>query len=230
MCDYISWIAKGDEVLFLTGDDVFNTKRGRELQKYCISQNDLTGHGAIRWYFGKDDKPLEGGKERECTDFSTPDNFPKIIVKAIKRGEMWGFKDGTPARLLTAPALAEYQKVTAPAEAEYQKVRDAAEAEYQKVTAAALAEYKKVRDAALAEYQKVTAAALAEYQKVTAPALAEYKKVRDAAEAEYQKVTAAALAEYKKVTAPAEAEYQKVTDAAFWTLFADVNNRNPKWR
>jgi len=51
--------------------------------------------------------------------------------------------------LLSAPALAEYQKVTAPAWAEYQKVRDAA----------------------LAEYQKVTAAAWAEYQKVTAPAV-----------------------------------------------------------
>jgi hypothetical protein len=164
LCEFISWIEKGDEILFLTGNDVFQTKRGLELQKYCKSKSDLTGHGAIRWYFGKDDKPLEAGKERECTNFSTPDNFPKAIAKAIKRGEMWGFEYGTPEQLLW--------------------------------------------DAAVAEYQKVTDAAYAEYQKVT-----------DAAYAEYQKVTDAAYAEYKKVT-----------DAAFWTIFADKNNRNPKWK
>ena len=106
----------------MTGEDVFHTKRGKELQKYCKSPDDLTGHGAIRRYFGKDGELLTGGKERECTDFSSPDNFPKIIVKAIKQGEMWGFEGGLPEQLLTAPAEAEYQKVTAPAEAKYQKV------------------------------------------------------------------------------------------------------------
>ena len=91
MCDFVSWIEKDDEVLFLTGQDVFNTKRGKELQRYCGSKDDLTGHGAIRWYFGNHEGnevvPLKGGKERECTDFSSPDKFPKQIVKSIKRGE-----------------------------------------------------------------------------------------------------------------------------------------------
>ena len=153
MCEFVSWIEKDDEVLFLTGEDVFHTKRGKELQKYCSSKDDLTGHGAIRWYFAKDDIPLQGGKEKECTDFSTPDNFPKAIVKAIKRGEMAGFQDDIPLELLMASAWAEYEKVAA-----------------------------------------------------------------------------SALAEYEKVRAPARAEYNKVSNNKFWALFADVNNRNPKWR
>ena len=113
MCEFVSWIEKDGEVLFLTGEDVFHTKRGRELQKYCKSKDDLTGHGAIRWYFGKDDVPLAGGKERECINFSTPNNFPKAIVKAIKCGEMAGFDGGMPIFwLLTVSAQAEYERVS----------------------------------------------------------------------------------------------------------------------
>jgi len=64
-------------------------------------------------------------------------------------------------KFLSAPALAEYEKVRAAALAEYYKVMAAALAEYDKVRAAALAEYDKVRAAALAEYDKVRAAAWA---------------------------------------------------------------------
>ena len=77
---------------------------------------------------------------------------------------------------LTAPALAEYDKVKAPALAEYDKVRATAWAEYDKVKAPALAEYDKVRATAWAEYDKLTATALDAYKKATAPALDAYKK------------------------------------------------------
>ena len=122
----VNAVEKNGEVLFLTGDDVFNTKRGKQLQKHCQSKDDLTGHGAIRWYFGKDDELLEGGKERECTDFSSPANFPKPIVKAIKSGLMAGFQDGTPQDLLTNPARAEYEKIKNTAWAEYEKITNPA--------------------------------------------------------------------------------------------------------
>ena len=46
--------------------------------------------------------------------------------------------------LLSASALAEYQRVTASAWAEYQRVTASAYAEYQRVTAPALAEYDRV--------------------------------------------------------------------------------------
>ncbi len=166
MCDFISWIEVGEEVFFLISDDLHSSK-GRKLKKHLGSQyaEDIKGHGAIEWFFDITGK----GIHKECTNFSTPDNFPPEIVTAIKSGKFRGI--GIANQLLTAPALAEYNKVTAPA----------------------WAEYNKVTAPAWAEYNKVTAPALAEYNKVTAPALAEYNKVKDAAWAEYNKVTDAAF-------------------------------------
>ena len=69
MCDFVSWIEKDQTIVFLTGEDVFKTKKGKELQKHTCSE-DWIGHGAIRWYY-----EFEGGRERECTDFSKPENY-----------------------------------------------------------------------------------------------------------------------------------------------------------
>jgi cell division septum initiation protein DivIVA len=63
--------------------------------------------------------------------------------------------------LLTAPALAEYERVKAQAWAEYERVTAPALAEYQRVTAPALAEYQRVRAPAWAEYERVKAQAWA---------------------------------------------------------------------
>jgi hypothetical protein len=82
------------------------------------------------------------------------------------------------AYLLSAPALAEYERVCAPALAEYERVRAPALAEYERVCAPALAEYERVCAPAWAEYERVSATALAEYDRVRAPALAEYERVR----------------------------------------------------
>jgi hypothetical protein len=83
--------------------------------------------------------------------------------------------------LLSAPALAEYERVRAPAWAEYQRVRAPAWAEYERVRAPAWAEYDRVWAPARAEYQRVRAPAWAEYQRVSAPAWAEYDRVSAAA-------------------------------------------------
>jgi hypothetical protein len=125
MCEFISWIEKGNAVLFLTGEDVFHTKKGKELQKYCGSNRDYTGHGAIGYFYANEDgKLMRGGTENGCTDFSTPDNFPPEIVKAIKLGQMRGL--GIAPQLLTKPAWAEYDKVKQTAWAEYEKVKQTA--------------------------------------------------------------------------------------------------------
>jgi hypothetical protein len=63
--------------------------------------------------------------------------------------------------LLTAPALAEYEKTRAAAWAEYEKTRAAALAEYEKTRAPAREEYEKTRAAAWAECEKAKALALA---------------------------------------------------------------------
>ena len=119
MCEFISWIEKDKDVLFLTYNDIYNTKRGKELQVHCKNPDDLTGHGAIRFYYS-----LKNGTEKECTDFSTPDNFPAEIVKAVKKGLFAGL--GVGEGLLTAGAYAEYLKIQQPAYAEYEKIQQAA--------------------------------------------------------------------------------------------------------
>ena len=144
MCEFVSWIElkkplvtdNDDLVLFLTTDHL-KDKKGRKTAKR--RGNDINGHGAIREYY---DLPPGAGADKECTDFSTPDNFPAQIVDAIKDGKMRGF--GLDHGLLTPAALAEYDKV-----------RQSALAEYRKVERPALAEYKKVEQPALAEHIKV---------------------------------------------------------------------------
>lgn len=77
MCDFISWIEKDGEILFLTDKDVFSA-RGRELFGDC-KDNDVLGHGAIRRYYGKDGVPLQCGKDHEQRDFWNIENLPSEI-------------------------------------------------------------------------------------------------------------------------------------------------------
>ena len=133
MCEFISWVelpgktkAK-PKVLFLTHDLIFNTLMGELLQKWSGSNEDYTGHGAIRFFYGLEQ---DEGTNRECSNFYTPDKFPQAIVKAIKGGEMRGL--GTAPQLLTEPARAAYEKVERQAWAEYQKASQPDWGEYQK--------------------------------------------------------------------------------------------------
>jgi len=106
MCEFVSAVKTKDKhgkdkYYFLTHELIHNTPRGELLQKK-YGGDDLIGHSAIREYFD-----LIGGENWECTDFSTPKNFPAVIVKAIKRGEFRGF--GTPKGLLTKPLDDKYR-------------------------------------------------------------------------------------------------------------------------
>ena len=214
MCDFVSWIESDGQVLFLTGRDIFEGPKGRELRDYCKSKDDYVGHGAIRHFYGLSDNT---GANKECTNFRSPDNFPPEIAKAIKNGQMRGL--GTPCDLLVQAAWAEYVKVV-----------QAAWAEYDLLVQPAWAEYVKVVQPAGAEYDKVVQAARAEYDKVVQPAGAEYDKVEQAARAEYDKVVQAAWAEYVKVVQAAGAEYDKVEQDIFWSLFVVKKNRAKAWR
>jgi hypothetical protein len=109
MCEFISWkeikTPTGTEILFLTRDDIFNTSRGAELRQHTTPE-DFVGHGAIAFYY---QIAANKGINRECTDFSTPDNFPPEIVAAIKAGKMLGMVDFFPNGLLRAPLYADYE-------------------------------------------------------------------------------------------------------------------------
>ena len=158
MCHFLSWIVNKGELQFLTANDIFNTKRGRALQKHCGDSSDYVGHGAIEFF-----TETSGGEHFECEDFSSPKNFPEAIVAAVKAGAFAGL--GCPEGLLNKKSQAEYNKVRGAALAECDKVRGAALAECYKVCNAAWAECDKVRIAAWAEYYKVCGAAWAEYNK-----------------------------------------------------------------
>ena len=85
MCEFISWKEMPDgSIWFLTEKMIYHTKRGGELRRHT-TQEDWVGHGAIDFYY--EDERFNG-VQKECTDFSTPDNFPPEIVNAILAGEM----------------------------------------------------------------------------------------------------------------------------------------------
>ena len=180
MCDLCSWIEKDGKIVYLTADDVFRTKRGKELQRWDPNPYDWYGHGAIRWYYH-----FKGGQEHECTNFSSPDNFPPALVEDIKKGKMFGFGISKDMRgMLLKPASAKYQKAEDATYAEYRKAEVAASAKYQKARGFPLVGYGKARGAAQAECRKILGAAQAEYHKAEDAAFAECRKARGAALAE----------------------------------------------
>ncbi len=86
MCSFISWIEGDTKIYFLTGKQLFETERGKTLQEK-FDRDDWWGHKALRWYYHLP----EVGVNKECIDFSIPDNFPPKIANSIKNGEFRGF-------------------------------------------------------------------------------------------------------------------------------------------
>src|SRR4030042_6604130 len=122
MCEFVSWKETREGVIFLTNKDLTPKKFG-EYKKYNKGwRRDLPGHGAITYFTG-----IGEGIQRECTDFSSPDNFPPEIVKAIKEGRL--SQIGYNIELLNDEGKAEYQKIDQSALAEYEKIRQSALAE-----------------------------------------------------------------------------------------------------
>jgi len=228
MCEFLSAVKAqdkrgNDKWYYLTHRLIHDTPRGKLLQKK-YGGDELIGHSAIREYFGI----REGqGENWECTDFSTPENFPPVLVEAIKKGEFRGTT--APVGLLTRQAQDKQEEAEQPALAEYEKVRQLASAEYKKAEQPAWEEYEKVRQLAWAEYNKAEQLAGAEHEKVR-QAWAEHEEAEQLAWAEHKKVEQQALAEYERVRQPALAEYEKVRQQAFWDLFADPENRTKAWQ
>ncbi len=107
MCEFISWIEKNDKCYFLT-HPMIDSPQGKMVAKRFPGGGELIGHAAIRAYF--DD--MVGGVEREQTDFSSPRNFPKPIVTALKAGLFAGLMPLMEAvKLLTPTALIEYASI-----------------------------------------------------------------------------------------------------------------------
>jgi len=161
MCKFISWVERRDKTYFLTGKQIFSDAGQEKLKRLGVSSDDYRGHGTIRAWYKIDSGD---GIDKECADFSSPDNFPDIIATAIKTGVMEGL--GIETALLLKPALAEYEKIEQSAWAEYKKIEQPAWAEYERIRQPASAEYKKIEQSAWAEYKKIKQPAWAEYEKI----------------------------------------------------------------
>ena len=123
MCQFISWVEEDDKVFFLTKKEL-QSKKGKALIKYCDNK-DLQGHGACkRYFFGSEGS--KRGVQKECSDFSSPHNFPEKIALAIIRGDFNCKYFDTPIDILTQLALAEYEKIEQSAWAEYKKIKQPA--------------------------------------------------------------------------------------------------------
>src|SRR3972149_210469 len=176
MCVFISWkeVRRTDgatEILFLTYDDIYNSKRGKKLQQHT-TPDDFVGHGAIDFFYELDGK----GVKKECTDFSSPSKFPVVIAEAIKTGKFYLM--GIPLGLLSPSALADYEKIRKSAWADYEKIENPARADYEKIENPAWADYEKIRNPARADYEKIENPARADYEKIEKPARADYEKIR----------------------------------------------------
>jgi hypothetical protein len=148
MCEFVSWKEYKGKNYFLTNTDL-DTKEGKKLLNPEV-RDDICGHGAIENFYPE----LKGkGTNKECTDFSTPNNFPKEIVEAIKQGKM--SRIGICLDVLNEEGRAEYLKIEQSAKAEYEKIKQPAWAEYEKIEQPAKAEYEKIQQSAWAEYEKI---------------------------------------------------------------------------
>jgi len=234
MCQFISWKEYKGKSYFLTDSDL-NTKEGRELLKPEYKA-DIKGHGAIEHYYPE----LKGkGHDKECTDFSTPANFPKEIVKAIKEGRFVNF--GICEQILNEKGKAEYLRIKQPAYAKYEKIQQSARVEYKKIQQPAYAKYEKIQQSAYAKYKKIEQPAWAEYLKIQQSAYIKYLKIQQPAYAEYLKTEQPAWAEYLKTEQPAWAEYLETKKSAlteylktiyteFWKIARQKKYRSKEWK
>lgn len=209
---FVSWIEykpkeyNGYEgkVYFMTGELIFSTAKEKIqeiIEENGFSPKDCNGYELIRAFYNIDSGD---GVERECTDFSTPENFPPQIAQAIKSGKMRGM--AIVPELLTKSALAEYKKILHPAQAKYDKIIKPLQAESQKIIKPYWTNYQKIIQ------------------------LSQDEQVRRAAEAEYDKITMPLSDKLYKTAGPAQDEYRTAKLKVFWDLFAIQGNRVKAWR
>ena len=126
MCEFISWIELDDTILYLTDRDL-RGKRFKGYKDYNAGwRRDIVGHGAIRWFLGI---PENKGKDKECTDFSKPSNFPDEIVKAIQECRMTKFGE-VPKGLLKGSLYDKYDADLKPLNDKHKADRESLDDKY----------------------------------------------------------------------------------------------------
>jgi hypothetical protein len=153
MCEFLSCVKTQDKngkdkYYYLTHDLIHNTPRGEMIQKKYFGDGEVIGHTAIREYF---EIRAGQGENWECTDFTTPKNFPAVIARAIKRGEFRGF--GNPVGLLSFAVNAKWNAERDAVYAKWKAERDAVNAKWKPKSDAVFAKWNAERDAVYAKWK-----------------------------------------------------------------------------
>ena len=174
MCEFVSWVEHEDKLYYLTAN-LLNTKEGRDLKKFLGTAyaEDIKGHGAIERYFGIK------GNHHECDDFSSPKNFPKEIVEAMKAGAFRGIGIPDESQVLTKKAYADYESKCAPLHADYESKLAPLHADYWSKRAALYADYRSKRDALDADYRSKCNALYDDYWSKCDALYDDYRSKRD---------------------------------------------------
>jgi hypothetical protein len=170
MCEFISWKKYEGKVYFLTNADL-DTKEGKKLLKPDV-KNDLCGHGAIENFYPE----LKGkGSNEDCTNFSSPNNFPKEIVKEIKKGNL--SRIGVCLDVLNDEGKKKYDEIQRPAWAKYEEIQRTAWAKYEEIQRTAWAKYVEIQRTAWAKYDEIQRTAWAKYLEIQRTAWAKYDEI-----------------------------------------------------
>jgi hypothetical protein len=254
MCEMLSWIEKKTgtktKIYFLTGRQIFETEKGREFREWCKSPDDYTGHGAIRHFYGLEQ---DEGTNEECTDFSTPANFPKAIVSALKAGDYRGFP--IPQKILSKPLNDKYQAdwktLNDKYKADWKPLNDKYKADWKPLNDKYQADWKTLNDKYKADwkplYDKYKADRKTLYDKYQAdwktlndkykadwkPLYDKYKADRktlyDKYQADWKTLNDKYQADLKPLYDKYKADWKTLYDK-YWDLFTVSENRAEAWR
>ncbi len=213
MCEFLSWIKKGEKVYFLT-KELIESERGKTVLR--DSKEDITGHGAIRLFFGLEQ---DEGKNKECVDFSTPANFPESIVKAIKATEFNCFP--LPRGLLLKSLDDKYWADRNPLDDKYRADLKSLDDKY-------WADRNPIEDKYQADRKPIEDKYRADRKSLDDKYQADRKPIEDKYRADLKPLEDKYQADRKPIDDKYRAD-RKSLDDKYWDLFADPKNRSSKW-
>ena len=226
MCEFASWIEKDNKVYFLNSNQVYNTTRGKALQKWSGNiEDDKRGHGAIRYYYN-----LEGGVDMECTDFSTPDKFPDRIVKAIKEGKMEGM--GCPKGLLLPNLYNDYETKCKLLNNDYETKRKLLDDDYWAKRNPLDDDYATKCKPLDDDYETKCKLLNNDYETKRKLLDDDYKTKHELLDDDYWAKRNPLDDDYATKCKPLNNDYETKRNLLYndyWGLFAILENRNPKW-
>lgn len=234
MCHLASWVeveTKTKKVVYFLDKDKLRGKKYNELKKYLDDRydEDIIGHGAIRYYF---EELIKGyGKDRECTNFNTPKNFPKEIVDSIKSGGFDCFFSYCLLGMLNIKGKKKYEKIIQPARNKFEEIMHLTIKNHKNIEQPAFKEYQEIQQSAWKQYNQIYHQPnWRQSPKIKQSALEQYKEIEQPAFKKYQEIRQSGWEKTKKIKQSASKKYKETIKTIFWAIFKDKKNRLKVWR